>query len=146
MSDRQSFTDMESWLDRMNREFREAARQWGEATDPWTGSTARPSADVIDREDDYVVTVDLPGFTKDDIDVRLVEETLLISAEHEEQAEETDERYIRRERHHRSLSRRITLPESIDREAIDASMRHGVLTVTIPKAATVEKGTEIAVD
>lgn len=146
MSNRPVSDDMESWLDRMNREFREAARMWGEATDPWTPTRDRPAIDLEERDDTYVLRADLPGFTKDDIEVRAVDDTLVIDADRDETEDETDANYVRRERHRHSMARRVTFSEPIDAENVDASMRHGVLTVTIPKVAAVEEGTKIEID
>lgn len=91
------------------------------------------AVDVADHDDEYVVTADLPGFEKGDIDVSLADRTLVIEAEHEQSAEEESADYLRRERSRQSLSRSLTLPETVDEEGIGARFKNGVLTVTLPK-------------
>jgi HSP20 family protein len=89
--------------------------------------------DLVDREDEFVVTVDLPGFERDDVDIRVTDHTLRIEAEHEEVLDEEQERFIRHERHHESTERSVRLPGEVDKEAVAARMKNGVLTVTLPK-------------
>lgn len=99
------------------------------------------SMDVADQGDEYVVTADLPGFEKEDIDVTLQGDQLRIEAEHSSETEEGDEsdgEYLRKERRHQSTSRSVSLPEEVDEESVSAQYRNGVLTVTLPKAAAEE--------
>lgn len=145
MSDRPATDDVESWIDRMNREFREAARTWGGAG-PLSGSRAAPDVDVLDRDDEYVVRADLPGFASEDVSVRLVDTTLVVEAERDESAETESDDYVRRERRHRSLSRRVTLPANVDADGVSATMQDGVLEVAVPKTAAADRGTEIRID
>jgi len=97
-----------------------------------TGSVA---VDVEERDDEYVVTADLPGFEREDVNVELQEEALRIEAEHsEEQTDEEDGRYVRRERTQQSLSRTVPLPGRAEAEGAEATFSNGVLTVRLPKA------------
>ena len=116
----------------MSRQFEESM-----GGGDWSGRSGRAemSVDVADHGEEYVVTADLPGFDKEDIDVSLREDVLTISAEHEEEtSEENDEgRYLRQERRHQSASRSVTLPERVDESGVSAQHRNGVLTVTLPK-------------
>lgn len=94
-----------------------------------------PSLDVIDKEDEVKLIADLPGLAETDIDVQVTDSTLTISGEKREDLEEGDkqgERYVR-ERRFGSFTRRISLPEGIDQDNIDASFKNGVLTVRLPK-------------
>ncbi|GAA0650735.1 hypothetical protein GCM10009019_12010 [Salarchaeum japonicum] len=102
----------------------------------------RLAVDVEDAGDAFVVTADLPGFEKDDIDVHLREDTLQIDATHEESAD-TGEDYIRRERSKRSVTRSLTLPEAVEDDAVSASFNNGVLTVELPKADEEDDSTSI---
>lgn len=111
------------------------------------GLGGRLDVDVEDRHDEYVVTADLPGFEKEDIDVELAEETLRIAAEHEAaDEEEAPGRYVRRERTRESMSRSISLPEAIDDEGVEARFNNGVLTVTLPKAYGSEDTQQIDIE
>ncbi|QCJ47095.1 MULTISPECIES: Hsp20/alpha crystallin family protein [Haloprofundus] len=91
------------------------------------------SIDLEERDDEFVVTADLPGYETEDIDLSVRDRQLTIRAEHSDTAEERDDAYLRRERTRRSVSRTVHLPESVEEEASDASYRHGVLTVRLPK-------------
>ncbi|MFC7081863.1 Hsp20/alpha crystallin family protein [Halorussus caseinilyticus] len=96
---------------------------------------------MADHGDEFVVTADLPGYQKSDIDVTLRGDHLQIRAESEQESEETDEddgQYIRKERRHRAVNRSVTFPEDVDEEGISAQYRNGVLTVTLPKMSAEE--------
>lgn len=95
------------------------------------------SVDVSETDDSLVVTADLPGFERDDIDVTVRDDTLHLRAIHETESEESDdEQYLRRERSRRSVSRTLRLPHPVDAEGANASFNNGVLTVTLPKSET----------
>ncbi len=96
--------------------------------------TALP-VDITEKDGDIVVRASLPGFAKDEIDVQVHEGVLSITAERSEQHEESGEdgeRYYRRERRVGSVSRRIALPDGVDGAKVEAELRDGVLTLTIP--------------
>ncbi len=127
------FDELERLLDKMN-DARERAG----------GGLA---VDVEDEDDQFVVTADLPGFEKEDIDVEVHDRTLRIEARHEEETEAEDEdSYVRRERSKRSLSRSVTLPEEVDEAGASASFENGVLTVELPKAHTSEESTSVDIE
>jgi len=118
-------------IERMSRQFEES--MGGEMASQ-LGSGA--SIDVADQGDEFVVTADLPGFRKEDIDVTLRGDHLQILAETEQETEEEDDedgRYIRKERRHQSVNRTVTFPEEVDDGDVAAEYRNGVLTVTIGK-------------
>lgn len=90
--------------------------------------------DVVEREDGYVVTADLPGYEKDDIDIRLSGSTLTISAERSTEREDEDGEYVRRERSRQSVSRTVRLPDRLDESTTSATYNNGILTITIGRA------------
>ncbi len=106
------------------------------ATAPALHSPAAvPSLDVIDKENEVKLVADLPGLTEQDIDVQVTDSTLTISGKKLEEIEDGDqegERYVS-ERRFGSFARRISLPDGIDQDQIDASFKNGVLTVRLPK-------------
>jgi HSP20 family protein len=89
--------------------------------------------DVIEREDSFVVEVDLPGYDKSEIDVRLSGPTLTITAERSEDREEREGQYVRRERTREAESRTVRLRGRLDESTTSARYADGVLTVTIGK-------------
>lgn len=140
------FEQLERMFERMSRQFEEATAEWEPEESFGLGALRSFDVDVADREDEFVVTADLPGFEKDDIDVRLSDRTLRIHAKREEATEAEEENYIRRERRQRSTSRSITLPGPVMSDDVDASHTNGVLTVTIPKDTTTAEGRPIEIE
>lgn len=89
--------------------------------------------DISQTEKDVVVRASIPGFRKEDVDVRVEKGVLSIKAS--KQAEEVNgERYYRRERFTGSLSRRIALPGMVRDHDSTAELRDGVLTLRVPIA------------
>ncbi|WP_458208508.1 archaeal heat shock protein Hsp14 [Haladaptatus sp. NG-SE-30] len=128
---RNPFEEIEEMFERMSRQFEGMGRQL-ESGEMGLG-TGGMSVDVADQDDQFVVTADVPGFEKDDIDITLQDNRLRISAEHESEVEEGDEEYIRQERSQRSMRRTVTLPDPVDESNVSAQYQNGVLTVTLPK-------------
>ncbi|MFB6073984.1 MAG: Hsp20/alpha crystallin family protein [Haloarculaceae archaeon] len=142
MSQSDPFRELTRMFDRMSRQFSEASSQWEGQWGLPSGSS--PDVDLIDRPEEYVLHVDLPGFTESDVTVTLSDRTLRIEAEREEETETEGEEYLRRERRHASLSRRVQLPEPVEGDDVSAELDAGVLTVRVPKAA-VDEGRRIEV-
>ena len=119
----------------MNRMSRQFEGMGGSDLGELTGGDGGTAVDVADRGDELVVTADLPGFRTDDVEVTVQGEQLRISAERDEEREESDEdgHYIRKERRHESVSRSVTIPEEVDESNATAEFQNGVLTVTLPK-------------
>lgn len=123
------------FFERLGRQFADASRMWGPATPygRWVSAAEAMPIDLVERGDEFVVTVDLPGFEHDDVDVRVTGRTLRIEAESDAVIDEDEERFRRRERGHGSTRRSVRLPEEVDAEGVKARMTNGVLTVTLPK-------------
>ena len=92
-----------------------------------------PPVDVFETHDRFVVMVELPGLTQDDVQLQHHEGRLTISGVRRER-DSPCEQFHRIERGHGSFSRTFQLPVPIDAERITADLRDGVLTVTCPKA------------
>lgn len=96
-------------------------------------SVKMPMVDIRDDGTHYLIEADLPGMTKEDVEMEVSDDTLLLKARKERAEEEKGEGYIRRERGISSYHRRIALPEDADPDCISARINNGVLTVTVPK-------------
>jgi HSP20 family protein len=92
-----------------------------------------PPVDLHETADAYVVTAELPGLQRDDLDIQINDDNLTISGVRRER-EEACEQYHRVERGHGSFSRTFHLPLPVDAAAITADLHDGVLTVTCPKS------------
>ncbi|EMA62383.1 Hsp20/alpha crystallin family protein [Halorubrum kocurii] len=100
----------------------------------WGRDLRTTDIDVAEYDDEFVVMADLPGYDREDIDVRAADGRLTITAELDAEHEDADRRYLRRERRHESITRSVDLPAAVLDEDASATYRHGVLTVTLPKA------------
>jgi HSP20 family protein len=132
---RNPFEEIERFFERMSRQFDEASQRW-EADGPFAGWTAEGDSmavDLVERDDELVAIVDLPGFAQDDVTVEVTDRVLRIEAEREEAVDHEAEDYLRHERRHESTRRSIRLPEEVDTGAVTARMKNGVLTVTLPR-------------
>lgn len=143
MRRRNPFDEFERMLERFGQQF-DQFDQFGE--DPT--SVGGISLDVEDRDAEYVVTADLPGYERDDIDVRLDENTLRIAADREARRERAgDGEYIHQERSRSSATRSVRLPERVDESEASATYRNGVLTIVLPKVGgALDEGTDIPVN
>ena len=94
--------------------------------------------DIRDAGDKFILEAELPGFEKEDIKLDLKDGILTISAEHNENSDQKDEKgnYIRRERRYGSFSRSFDVT-GIDENGITAAYKNGVLELSLPKAVPV---------
>ncbi|HJP31482.1 MAG TPA: Hsp20/alpha crystallin family protein [Candidatus Latescibacteria bacterium] len=100
-----------------------------------TGTAAwRPSVDIAENKDEYVVTADLPGISRDDLEVTVDDGRLTIRGERRQNAGSDDGPARHVERTYGSSTRSFDLPTAVESEGIGAAYRDGVLTVTVPKA------------
>ena len=94
-----------------------------------------PKIDVLDRDDEIVVRAELPGVDKDNLDISLSEDTLTIKATTRHESSEDEGDYHRREISTGSFARSIALPAAVDGDKAKASLKDGLLELTLPKAA-----------
>lgn len=93
-----------------------------------------PSVDIMESEDDVVLTFELPGMDKKDIKVWIEDHVLTVSGERKVRDEKKTDDYIRTEISEGSFSRSFTLPRTIDNGKISADYDNGLLTVKLVKA------------
>ena len=77
--------------------------------------------------------MDLPGFSKDDVEIEVTDDAVAISAEKTQTEEEKKKNYVRRERSAQTFYRRVQLPEEVKCDEAKASLNDGVLEITLPK-------------
>ena len=92
-----------------------------------------PAVDVLEAGDKLTVKAELPGFKREDLDVSVQENNLIISGERKAAEEQNEGEFYRSERFYGKFHRSITLPFAVDTEKIEAHYRDGVLTVMLPK-------------
>jgi len=96
-----------------------------------------PPVDLYETASDFVLTAELPGLTRDKIDIHAEDSRIVIRGARlpGPDRDVPAEQFHRVERGHGHFSRAFSLPEAIDVDAVTADLKDGVLTVTIPKAA-----------
>lgn len=100
-----------------------------------SGQNWVPSSDVVEAEDKIQIMLDLPGVTKDQIDIQLNNNTLVVRGEIKFEEKE-NVKYHRMERFYGSFTRSFVLPTTVNSEKIAATFKDGVLTIDLPKAET----------
>ncbi|MDC7228283.1 MAG: Hsp20/alpha crystallin family protein [Spirochaetales bacterium] len=114
-----------------------------------SGSSAKasryPAVDAVEKEGSFELSIELPGYGKDDVEIKVDNNLLTVSAAElkdakDEKKEEKKEsvRYIMHERSGRSFTRTFVLPKDVDKENIEASFENGLLTLNIPKVPKAE--------
>ena len=93
-----------------------------------------PSVDINESSDTFMITADLPGIKKSDIEVKIETNVLILSAERTIDKTNVNEKYHFSERRSGTFSRSFKLPESVKKEKITADFDNGVLSIIIPKA------------
>ena len=98
-----------------------------------------PAVDVAENDKQYEITAELPGMDEKDIELKLSNGMLTIKGEKNEKREESDKGYYLSERRYGSFQRSFQVPEGVDADKIEASVKKGVLTVTLPKTPEAQK-------
>lgn len=99
------------------------------------GSIWSPQVEAFERGGKLIVRADLPGLTKDDINVEITDDAIRIRGERRLEKEENEEGLYRSERSYGSFYREIPLPSRVNREEANATFRNGVLEITMPAPA-----------
>ncbi|WP_322819720.1 Hsp20/alpha crystallin family protein [Tepidiforma sp.] len=110
-------------------------REWLGRLGLGTEAVWQPRVDVAEREDAFVVHAELPGVEAKDIEVTVADGVLTLRGEKRSEREEEQEGRVYRERFFGSFERRLPVPETVDIEGVEASLKDGVLEVRLPKRA-----------
>ncbi len=98
-----------------------------------------PAVNIVERKDDYLVSMAAPGLKKEDFKIDVEGDLLAVRSEKEEENEEKDEKYTRREYSYSSFERSFTLPDEVNKDKIDAHYQDGVLKLVLPKKEEAKK-------
>jgi HSP20 family protein len=133
------FIDLAHWerdMDRMMEDF------FGRRTRPWWPErwfktneleVGAPTVDVYEEKDEIVVKAELPGIDKNNVEVKLTDDTLTIKGEKKKEEEVKEENYYRSERSYGSFLRTLELPKDVHADKVKASFKDGILEVRMPK-------------
>lgn len=127
-------------------------QRYASTWDPWRSDTRladatwAPQVETFRKEDKLVVRADLPGLTKDNVNIEVDDDVLMISGERSDETRDERDDFYRTERSYGRFFRAIQLPEGVDAEKIDATFKDGVLEVAIPTPkATTPKNRQIRI-
>jgi HSP20 family protein len=98
-----------------------------------------PLSDVIEKENEIVYIIDIPGVEKKDIELEVIGNKLEIKTEKKEEIKREAEGYLRYERSYNGFRRSFILPENADSSQIEATYKNGVLEITVKKKLGAKK-------
>jgi HSP20 family protein len=125
------FREMAALQERVNRAFGDMSRHYDD--DLTTRGSWIPAVDIYQTDNHtLVLKVELPDVAREDIDLRVENNTLTITGQKQRDQAVKEEQYHRIERTFGSFSRTFTLPPTVDAGKIGAEFKNGVLTVTLP--------------
>lgn len=95
-------------------------------------SYSGPALNILDNDSSYSVELTVPGYKEDELNIEMDGNSLIVSGERSVNSERKG-KYYHYEKYHSKFSRSVSLPKNVDAENIEASLSHGVLSLTIPK-------------
>jgi HSP20 family protein len=101
-----------------------------------------PAVDIVEKDTAYVITADLPGIEKKNVEVKVANGRLVIRGEKQQEKSEDNKDYRLRERLFGSFERSFQIPDSVNADKIEARFEKGELTVTLPKKPEAQKATK----
>jgi HSP20 family protein len=126
-------SDIDQLFDRFRSSFDELF--WEPGIDLMASPDYRtPVMDIVDLGDKYEMHVEMPGIKKEDINIEVTPTMVEICAEHEETSENKGKNWLRQERSSTDFYRSLELPEELKTGNVDAELKDGVLTLSLPKA------------
>jgi HSP20 family protein len=128
--------DLLSIRDDMNRMFNELFGRTEGQEGTWLSGAWTPPVDIHETDDALILKAELPGFSKNDVNVELKDNTLTLKGQRQEEKEVKDEQYHRRERSYGSFQRTFMLPATVDGEKVTANYKDGILELRLPKRET----------
>ncbi len=129
------FRELEDMQGRLNRLFGEPPfARTGENGMSFSGWS--PAVDVQETDKEYLIKADLPDVKKEDVKVELLDGTLTIEGERQQEKEEKGKTFHKIEREYGKFLRRFAMPSEVDATKVQADFKNGVLNVHLPKSAT----------
>ena len=114
-------------------DFFDLSKSPEQITKPWKSDI--PSIDLEDRSADFLISVDLPGFKKEEVTIEVADDNITIQASKNQEItqESMQHNYIQRERASESFYRRVDLPTQVLSDQSTANLNNGVLQIVLPK-------------
>lgn len=122
MSTRNPFEELERFFERMSQQFEDTAHVWEPDVPGFIREYEPVALDMVARDDEFVVAIDMPGFEREEIELAWDDGVLNVAADH------VDEERGRKKTYHR----RFRFPKDVEEDTITARYENGVLEVTLP--------------
>jgi HSP20 family protein len=148
------FEMMRRMTEEMDRAFDRTFSNWGLAARPgshaWSGSAAQaiwsPRIEAFEKDDTFVVRAELPGLRKEDVEVNVTDDAVVIEGQRRDEREQHEKGFYHTERSYGSFYRAIPLPEGAIGDRAEASFQNGVLEVRVPSPpAEVRRGRRVEI-
>lgn len=104
-----------------------------------------PELEMFTKDNNLYVRIDVPGLKKENINIEVTDEHLVIRGERTQEKEEKKEGFYKTERTYGSFYRMVPLPEGVKADVAKATMKDGVLEITMPIAAVAEKAHKLEI-
>lgn len=127
-------------------ESRHTSGLWPSLYEPLRNAGSRladwlaPASEASGNDDAYVISIELPGVSEDDIELSVDNHVVTVKGEKKTEREESGDTWYFSERQFGAFSRSFRLPPDANEDKVSADLKDGVLTVTVPKAAPQEAG------
>lgn len=122
--------DVFSEMDRLRREMNGLFTNYGRTS----GATTFPLLNAYEDKDNIVVTAELPGLTKDQVNITFSDGILALTGKQETPAKLNEMSVVRKERSEGDFEKTLRVPTKVKQDGINASFSNGILTITLPKA------------
>jgi len=126
--------DLTQMREEMDRLFGQFLRRGEGEEATWGQGLWAPPVDIYETDDAFMLKAELPGFTKDDVNIEVHENRLIIRGERKRETEAKEDQYHRVERAYGRFERAFWLPTTVDAEHIQASFKNGILEMRLPKS------------
>jgi len=121
--------------DRINKAFEDLSKP----ISTMMAGFREPLMDIVDKENMVEIKIDLPGMTKEDINIDMTKDSLTVRAEKKKGIEKRGKNFYKAERSYKGFYRSISLPTTVIQEKAKATYKDGLLTIAVPKAERKEK-------
>jgi len=133
---RDPFRELNLLRSQMDRIFEDLAGR-GEKEE-WGKTSWYPPVDIYETGGDIVLKAELPGVDQKNMEIKVEDDTLILRGEKKVDRDTKTENFLRAERAYGAFQRSFTLPQTVERENIKASLKKGVLTLILPKKEEVK--------
>lgn len=120
-------------MQRLQEELNHIFEQWGDRRTGLLDRAWGPAVDIYESKDDVIVLADIPGMKKEDIEVTVKDQVLIIKGERKAQELPENVEELREERSFGTFTKAFTLPSGVDAANVKALYQNGVLELTLPK-------------